>query len=152
MKSWQRCAGVFFLLVAAVVIYQSVWVLRLTDHGQPGSGFMPFGLGVLLAVLALWLILANLGAEDPGKPRVPFWERKAWLRPLLAIFITVIYGIVFDDVGAIVSVVVLVTGWLYFIEGKRIAVAVVTGVLTGLCVHLLFERFLQTPFPNGILF
>jgi hypothetical protein len=25
-------------------------------------------------------------------------------------------------------------------------------VLTGLVVHLLFERFLQTPFPRGLLF
>ena len=38
MKSWQRYAGVFLLAVAAVVIQQSVWVLRLFDHGQPGSG------------------------------------------------------------------------------------------------------------------
>jgi len=36
---------VVFLALAGLVIQQSVWVLRLFDHGQPGSGFMPFGLG-----------------------------------------------------------------------------------------------------------
>ena len=56
MKSWQRYAGLFFLAVCVVVIQQSVWVLRLTDAGQPGSGYMPFGLGVILAALSLWLV------------------------------------------------------------------------------------------------
>ncbi len=149
MKSWQRYAGVFFLLVSAVVIQQSVWVLRLFDHGQPGSGFMPFALGVIMGVLALWLIVANRG---PDEQRVPFWEPKAWLHPLLAMAITSVYVVVFDDIGAITSVVVLVTCWLYFVEHKGAVASAVTGALTGLVVYLVFDRFLQTPFPRGLLF
>ena len=56
--------GYFLLAVAALVIQQSIWVLRLFDHGQPGSGFMPFGLGVILAILAVCLIAANLGPDE----------------------------------------------------------------------------------------
>ena len=149
MKSWQRYAGVFLLAVAGLVIQQSVWVLRVMDHGQPGSGFMPFGLGVILAVLAIALIATNLGADDKV---VPFWEPKAWLHPLLAILITVVYAIVFDDIGAITSVVVLVTGWLLLVEHKGVAVSAATGLATGLVVYLVFDRFLQTPFPHGLLF
>lgn len=149
MKSWQRYTGLFLLALAALVIQQSVWVLRLFDHGQPGSGFMPFGLGVILAILAIGLIATNLGPEEQ---RIPFWEPKAWLRPLLAILITSVYIIVFDDIGAITSVVVLVAGWLLLVERKSMLVSASTGLLTGLVVYLLFERFLQTPFPRGVLF
>jgi hypothetical protein len=149
MKSWQRYAGVFLLAVAALVIQQSVWVLRLFDHGQPGSGLMPFGLGAILGVLALVLIATNLGPE--GK-RIPFWEPQAWRHPLLAVVITAVYIVVFDDIGAITSVTVLVTGWLLFVERKTVLVAATTGALTGLVVYLVFERFLQTPFPRGWLF
>jgi hypothetical protein len=149
VKSWQRYAGVFLLAVAGLVIQQSVWVLRLMDHGQPGSGFMPFGLGVILAVLAVILIATNLGPEEKV---VPFWEPKAWLHPLLAIAITVVYVIVFDDIGAITSVVVLVTGWLLLVEHKGVAVSAATGLATGLVVYLVFDRFLKTPFPHGLLF
>jgi len=124
-------------------------VLRLFDHGQPGSGFMPFGLGVILGVLAICLIAINLGPEEQ---QVPFWEPRAWLRPLLAIGITAAYVVVFDDIGAITSVVVLVVCWLFFVEHKSAPVSALTGVLTGLVVYLVFERFLQTPFPRGILF
>lgn len=149
MKSWQRYSGVFFLVISAVVIQQSVWVLRLFDHGQPGSGFMPFGLGVILAILAALLIATHLGKDEKSRP---FWEPKAWLHPLLAVAITVVYIIVFDDIGAITSVIVLVTGWLWIVERKSVVVSVGTGALTGLVVYLVFDRLLQTPFPRGILF
>ena len=149
MKSWQRNAGLVFLAVAALVIQQSVYVLRLFDHGQPGSGFMPFGLGVILAVLAISLIATSRG---PEATQIPFWEPRAWRHPLLAIIITSVYIVVFDDIGAITSVVVLVAGWLLFVEHKSVLVSASTGMLTGLVVYLVFDRFLQTPFPRGILF
>jgi hypothetical protein len=149
VKSWQRVAGVFLLIVSGVVIQQSVWVLRLFDRGQPGSGFMPFGLGVILAVLAILIILTHRG---PDEKRIPFWQPKAWLRPLLAVVIMGAYIFAFDDLGAVTSVVVLVTAWLLILEKKRVAVAVGTGLLTGLVVYVVFERLLMTPFPRGLLF
>ena len=149
MKSWQRVAGIVLLIVAGVVIQQSVWVLRLFDHGQPGSGFMPFGLGVILAVLAALIILTNLGSDE--KP-VPFWQPKAWLRPLLSLVIMAAYVIAFDDLGAVTSVVILVTAWLLLLEKKPVWVAALTGVATGLVVYVVFERLLMTPFPRGLLF
>jgi cell division protein FtsW (lipid II flippase) len=149
VKSWQRYAGIFFLVVSAVVIQQSVWVLRLFDHGQPGSGFMPFGLGVILAILAIMIIVTHRGPEEK---QIRFWEAKAWFRPLLAVVITAVYIVVFDDIGAITSVVVLVTGWLLFVEKKSVVVSAGTGLLTGLVVYVVFDRFLRTPFPRGFLF
>lgn len=149
MKSWQRIAGVFLLIVSGVVIQQSIWVLQLFDHGQPGSGFMPFGLGVILAGMAILIILTHWG---PDEKRIPFWQPKAWLRPLLAIVIMGIYAVAFDDLGAVASVVVLVTAWLLILEKKRVVVAVGTGLLTGLVIYVVFERLLMTPFPRGFLF
>jgi cell division protein FtsW (lipid II flippase) len=148
VRSWQRRAGYFFLAVAAVVVYQSIWVLRLREGGQPGSGFMPFGLGVLLAALAVALIVANRGADAE---RAPFWERGAWVQPLLAVAITVVFVVVFEDLGAITSVLVLVTAWLRLVGRKPLRVALLTGVVTAAVVHVVFERLLKTPFPRGLL-
>ncbi len=149
MKSWQRIAGVVFLLVSAVVLQQSLMEQRLWEDGQPGSGLMPFILGVILAALALTLIVVNRGADAQKRH---FWENRAWFLPLVAVVITLVFIEVFDDVGAITSVVVLVTGWLWLVSKKRFYVAALTGVLTGLVVFLLFDKFLKTPFPRGLLF
>lgn len=149
MKSWQRVSAIVLLIVSGVVIQQSVWVLRLFDHGQPGSGFMPFGLGIILAVLSIVIFVTHLGPDE--KP-VPFWTPKAWLRPLLSIIIMGAYIIAFDDLGAVTSVVILVSAWLLLLEKKSILVSVGTGIATGLVVYLVFDRLLMTPFPKGLLF
>jgi hypothetical protein len=149
VKSWQRTTGLVLLVVAAVVIYQSLYVLRVFDHGQPGSGFMPFALGVVLAVLAILLILAHLGADGA---RTPFWAPGGWLRPLLGLLAIAGFAAVFDWLGAVVSVVLLVTAWLLVLERKSVVVAVFTGAATGGVVYLVFEVALQAPFPRGVLF
>jgi hypothetical protein len=149
VKSWQRYSGLCLLGIAGVVIYQSYYILRLLDHGQPGSGFMPFGLGVILALLAGMIVLTNLGTDE--KP-VPFWQPKAWLRPLIAVVIMGAYIFAFDDLGAVTSVVILVSAWLLVLEKKSILVSAGTGVATGLVVYVVFEVLLMTPFPRGWLF
>jgi putative tricarboxylic transport membrane protein len=149
LRSWQRLCAVFFLLVSLVVLHQSIWVLRVLDHGQPGSGFMPLGLGIVLAVLSLVLFVQNRTRDEE---RVRFWERRAWVQPLVAVAITAVFIVVFDDVGAITSVTVLVAGWLWLVGKKRFAVAAIAGALTGAAVYVVFARLLLTPFPRGLLF
>jgi hypothetical protein len=148
VKSWQRLSGFFLLVVAAVVIQQSIFVLRLFDAGQPGSGFMPFGLGVILAVLAAALILKNLGS-DPAKRR---FFPEAWGRPVVALAIMVAFTAGFNWLGAVVSVCLLVAAWLLIIERKQPLLAIFLGIATGVVVYVVFELALQAPFPRGTLF
>jgi hypothetical protein len=148
MNSWQRWAGAFFLAVAAVVLHQSVTALHVLEAGQPGSGFMPFLLGLLLAALSVALIVTS---RRPDRERAPFWEGRSWLQPVIAIAITAVFIVVFDELGAITSVAVLVAGWLWLVGKKSIPVAVGTGVATAAVVYALFVRLLQTPFPDGLL-
>lgn len=149
MRSWQRSSALVFLAIAAVVIQQAIWVLRVSDHGQPGSGFLPLGLGVALALLALAHLWQNRARDEA---RLPFWTPRAWVQPLLAVAITAVFIVVFDDIGAITSVMVLVAGWLWLVGKKPAWVAALTGLAAGASVYLLFDRFLQTPFPRGLLF
>jgi cell division protein FtsW (lipid II flippase) len=149
VNAWYRYSGVVLLLVSAVVIQQSVWVLRIFEDGQPGSGFMPFGLGVALAILSVMIIVKHRHRDEVRKA---FWEGRAWLQPLIAVAMTAVFIVVFDDIGAITSVAILVTGWLWLVSRKSIPVAVLTGVLTAAVVYVVFERLLDTPFPRGLLF
>jgi hypothetical protein len=149
VNAWYRYSGVVLLLVSAVVLQQSLFVQRISEDGQPGSGFMPFLLGLALAGCSIALVLKHRG-RDEG--RQSFWERRAWVYPVVAIAITAVFIVVFDDIGAMTSVAVLVTGWLLLVSRKSILVSLVTGVITAAVVYFVFERFLQTPFPRGLLF
>jgi Tripartite tricarboxylate transporter TctB family len=72
--------------------------------------------------------------------------------PLLAVVITAVYIVVFDDIGAITSVVALVAAWRFLVERTPVLGSLGTAVITGLVVYLVFERLLQTPCPRGWLF
>jgi hypothetical protein len=148
MNSWERWAGVFFLAVAGVVLHQSVAVLHVVEAGQPGSGFLPFGIGLLLAALSTGLVVTARGRDGE---RASFWEEGAWLRPLAAIGVTAAFIVVFDEVGAITSVAILVTGWLWLVGRKSIPVALGAGLATAAVVYAVFVQLLQTPFPDGLL-
>ena len=148
MRLWQRSAGIFLLVVSAIVIQQSVHVLRLFDAGQPGSGFMPFGLWVILAVLSVLLILTHLG---PEQTEVRFLD-EGWLRPIVALAIMAAFTVGFTWLGAVLSVVLLVVAWLLILERKSVLISVVTGAGTGAVIYFLFEVALRAPFPRGVLF
>ncbi len=149
MNAWYRTSGIILLLLSAVVLEQAIFAQRILEDGQPGSGFVPFLLGVALAVLSAMLVLKH---RHRDAARRPFWEGRAWLQPLVAVAITAAFIVVFDDIGAITSVAVLVTGWLWLVSKKPILVAVVTGVVTAAVVYVVFERLLDTPVPRGLLF
>jgi hypothetical protein len=148
VRSWQRLSAIAFLAVAVVVIQQSIWVLRVLDEGQPGSGFMPLGLGIILAALAVAHLVQNRGRDEV---RVPFWRPRAWVQPAIALALTAVFVVVFDDVGVVTSVAVLVTGWLWLVGRRRLVVAALTGALAAAAVWLVFARLLLTPFPRGLL-
>lgn len=149
MNAWYRYSGLVFLVVSLVVLQQAIWVQRIWEDGQPGSGFMPFHLGLALAVLSIVLLVKHRRRDAE---RAPFWAHRAWLQPLLAVAIVAVFIVVFDDVGAMVSVAVLVTGWLWLVSKKSILVSAFTGLVTAAVVYAVFERLLQTPFPRGLLF
>jgi cell division protein FtsW (lipid II flippase) len=149
VNAWYRNSGIFLLVVSGVVLQQSIFRLRIWEDGQPGSGFMPLLLGLALAGLSLALVVKHRARDAE---RRPFWEGGAWRYPLVAVAITAVFIVVFDDIGAMTSVAVLVTGWLWLVSKKSILVSAVTGVVTAAVVWVVFERFLQTPFPRGWLF
>ncbi len=149
VNAWYRYSGAFFLLLSLVILQQAIWAQRIFEEGQPGSGFMPFHLGLALLVLSVLLIVKHRRRDSE---RQRFWEPRAWLQPLLAIGIVAVFIVVFDDIGSMISVAVLVTSWLWLVSKKSIAVSALTGVLTAAVVYVVFERLLQTPFPRGIAF
>ncbi len=148
MKKWQRITGIVLLAVAGLVIQQSIFVLRINDGGQPGSGFLPFGLGIILAALAVALILVNLGSDAEKRP---LWGSGAWVRPLLSVLLFAAYAMVLEKLGYIISVFALVFLWLMVVEHKKWLQAVLPGILSAVGVWLIFGLLLNVPLPMGIL-
>ncbi|MGE5576097.1 MAG: tripartite tricarboxylate transporter TctB family protein [Syntrophothermus sp.] len=148
MRKWQRITGLVLLGLSGLVIQQSVYVLRVFDGGQPGSGFMPLGLGLILAGLAVALIIVN---REPDEKKIPLWAPGTWIRPLLSMLLFAGYALFLEGLGYVISVFALVFLWLVVVERKHLFQAALPGVLSAVGVWLIFGVLLKVPLPMGIL-
>lgn len=95
------CAGLFFTAFGLA----SVWIARGYPMGtarRMGAGYFPIVLGGVLAVIGLVITVKSLLGE-----REPF-SRLSW-RPLLLISVSIVlFGLLIDPLGLILTTVVLV--------------------------------------------
>lgn len=135
--------------VLAVVFGVMAWHATSMTYGTefaPGPGFAPLWLGVIGAFLALTVAVRARAATGlpPADPRA---ERRVALSAL---------GIVVVAMAApVVGLVTALAAYLFFftlvIERLRIRVGLASSAGTALLVYLVFERFLNVPFPIGPL-
>jgi hypothetical protein len=118
---------------------------------RPGPAYFPFGLGVILAVLGLFVLFKGLTLEVRGGDKIGDWPFKPWIVILGAV---VIFGLALPRLGMIITlplligiaslasgefrwkevlinVVVLTLGcWLVFIKGLGLTIPVWPSFLT----------------------
>jgi len=137
-------AGLMFLVIGLAF----AWGAARYSFGssvQPGPGYIPFGLGLLLAVLGVLILFNALSIERDGGDRI---GKIAW-RPLIAIVAAVaVFGLALPRLGLVLTlpVVVLLStlagaetrlrdalmkvlvltagGWIVFVWALRLAVPV----------------------------
>jgi putative tricarboxylic transport membrane protein len=121
-------------------------------QGSPGPNFMPYWLGITLAVLALALIVSGTlrpfepGGEEERLPVVAGWRRLAVVFGTLALYLLVLPVLGFSlGTFALLATLLLVP--------DRHPILIVLGLPIGttLLLHWLFLRVLHVPLPTNAL-
>ncbi|HAH95979.1 MAG TPA: hypothetical protein DHD79_10100 [Firmicutes bacterium] len=146
MKRWSLGLYIALLVISVLIIYNSITELSLSEYGQPGSGLLPFLLAIILA--ALTLILLFTGEFKNGEGKVFLLPGPA-KRLLLAITLILGSGLVFEFLGAPVTVGIMIALWLILLERRRLWIAFLTGGLTGFAVWLVFVVAFKAQLPLG---
>lgn len=122
--------------------------LRLDDVRDPGPGFVPFFLGLTLAVLSIIAFLF----PDTEKKMAAFWND--WQKGRYIIFIfagLVVYLLLVRTLGFYIDTFLLMTFLLKIFGEKGIKRPLFISLLTVGVTYLLFHKLLFIPFPQGIL-
>ena len=135
-------SGIFFLVLSLLVIGES-WRAGLGTSMMPGSGFISFCTGIILVFLSLLLIYQDW--EMPTK------KREMPMRVVLALGFLLIYSLVLNTLGFIVSTFFLVFALFRLGEARRWWVLTGMSVAVALLVYLIFGRLLHVFFPPGLL-
>ena len=135
-------SGVFLLGLSLFVLWESLRAGFGTVR-QPGSGFLTFCVGLLLAGLSLVLIKRGFGVKEQKL----LHSRKV----LLALVSLFAYSLLLRKLGFIIATFVLVLVLFRLPQKRRWWVLVGMSALTAGLAYLLFGVVLQVYLPQGIL-
>ena len=150
MKKADLVTSVVLLALAGYVIDQA---RRMPPSATfaPGAGFLPFWLGVLLALLAALLIAGALCRSRTPEDRSPFPGKR-----ILGSVAGVLLGLAayiscMETLGFVVNTLLFVAYLLLVVERARLKLSMLTAVLITACLFVVFQVLLGIPLPKGAL-
>jgi hypothetical protein len=148
VRSADRVTGAVLLVLA--LAFSAAALRNHTSWGEtgPGPAFLPFWLGLVMALLATLLLVGALRSRDAGQAWLP---RGDGLRRLaLVIGASVAFVVLLPLLGMALSTALFIVVLLRLLERHRwpLSVAVAVGV-TGVN-YLVFTYWLKVPFPVGV--
>ena len=149
MKRGWQAVTVALLVVFAFFAFES-FQLSLRDALGPGPGFFPFWLGMLGAVLAVFLLTQlHLNRVDLGTEALVF-DRAGVRNAVLVLAGLIVAAALLEVVGFRLSVLLLLP-YLLLVLGVRNRVAVgIFAVAGSFGVYHVFFDLLKVPLPVGI--
>ena len=142
-----RIVSTVFLVFSCLIMIESV-KLRLDDVRDPGPGFVPFFLGLTLAVLSIIAFIF----PDTQKKMAAFWNDWRKGRDIIFIFAAlVVYLLLVRTLGFYIDTFLLMTFLLKAFGEKGIKRPLLISLLTVGVTYLLFHKLLFIPFPQGLL-
>ena len=147
-RGWQAAAAAL-LATFAFFIFES-WQLSLRDTLGPGPGFFPFWLGVLGAVLAVFLLTQlHRNRVDLGTEALVF-DRAGVRNAVLVLVGLIVATALLDVIGFRLSMLLLIP-YLLLVLGVRNWVTVgICAVAGSFGVYYVFFDLLKVPLPAGI--
>jgi hypothetical protein len=129
--------------LAAVRRYE-YWALE-----GPGSGFLPFWLGLAMAVLAALLLVTSTRGRGPARAWLPTGHGRQ--RLVVVIAATAVLIAVLPAIGMIVGIALFLVTILRFVERYSWRLTMSVAAATAAGCWLLFSYWLGVPFPTGPL-
>ena len=152
MEKLDRYSGAFWFVVSVCVSIQA-YRLGLGDIHNPGVGFFFFWSGVVMGLLSIILLAKAVLARSRGKeePHERVFKGVKWVKVGMVLAATVIYGIVFEWLGFLLSTVLFMAFLLRSIEAKRWIVVAFVAITSSILAYVLFEVLLKSRLPKGLL-
>jgi putative tricarboxylic transport membrane protein len=139
------------LLLAFAVAF-SVGALKQYQwwgSGGPGSAFMPFWLGLVMALLALTMLIRSLKEKNPGGAWLP---RGEGLRDMLVVLAaTVAFVALLNVTGMVIGTALYLVVLVRYLGRHRWWVTLSIALAAAGFNWLVFVRWLRVPMPEGML-
>ena len=164
MDRAEKVSSILLIAFGLFVAYYSRQYLKLGIMITPGAGFLPYWIGIALAVLgAIWLLdtlLSRRGSGAGGEESVAgdaaagqeALRRRVFSKFLPGVLLVILYAWLFEKAGYIVSTALFMVGWQKVVEKEGWRKTAVIAVLCAGCMYTLFSYLLKVYLPTGTWF
>ena len=122
--------------------------MKLGTVHEPGSGFVPFYVGILMCLFAASIIVASL--TEGGPTLASRWENVRWTKPLILIACLTAFAFSLDTFGFLLSAIPLMVLLLRLIDPVRWSLTIPIALLAPLGMWWVLKRLLLIQLPSGI--
>ncbi len=150
MAKANRISGSFWLVFALIVTVES-YRLGLGSLRQPGPGFVFFWAGIFLGVLSLVTLLRTWNGRKAEGAETPIFGGKNTVKVVPVLISVFLYVLFMERLGFILVTLLLLFFLLFLIEKKGWLFAVLVSMAMTCCAHLIFEVWLRSQLPKGLL-
>lgn len=150
MKKADMITGVVLLVLSGFVTREA-WLMPPSATFGPGSGFLPFWLGLILAVLALILLATAWRRRATAEDGVsPFPGTKALIAIGAVLGGLAAYITLLEVVGFILDTFLYVTFLLGVVMRERWLRTLLVSVATTAALYVIFQLLLGVSLPSNM--
>jgi putative tricarboxylic transport membrane protein len=150
MKKAEMITGVVLLALSGLVIWES-WQMPPSATFGPGAGFLPFWLGVLLAVLAAILFISAWRRQATDLDTASIFPGKQALFAIAAVTAGLAGYILFIDVlGYLVDTFLFVVFLVKFVEHEKWPLTLKVALVTTAGLFITFQILLKITLPSNM--
>jgi putative tricarboxylic transport membrane protein len=149
MKNADQWSGLVLLIISGLI----GWGALLLPYGNihnPGPGFYPLWLGILLAVMSIALILKSMRHRGRQRNlRGSLAEKVRWDKVLFVLIALALYGYFMNILGFLMVTILLMVFLLRFIEPQPWRSVIAWTLIGSFGSYLIFEIWMKLRLPKG---
>jgi len=149
-----RFDRIFSFIWIALGVFQCAesYSLGLGSVMEPGTGFMPFVMGLVMIGIAIALFLeSSIEIRKKLTVKVSLWSEVHWKRVVYITIIMVAYAVLLPKLGYLLDTFVVMVFLLKSGEPVKWPTAIFVGAMTAGFSYVLFGLWLNVSFPRGLL-
>ena len=150
MSRADRISGIFWLLFAIFVCIES-YRLGLGTLHQPGPGFLFFWASIALGIMDLVVLIRAWMDKKAAETKLTIFGGQNVLKIILVLISVFLYAIFMETVGFILVTLLLFIFLLGFIEKKKWWFTLFVSVVVTVIAYFIFEVWLKSQLPRGLL-
>jgi putative tricarboxylic transport membrane protein len=151
MKKADQWSGLFLLHIAGFILWGAVSLPYGNIH-NPGPGFFPLWLGIILGAMAVGLILKSTWQREKTKLLQDILTEKVrWEKVLFVLIALTLYAYLINLFGFLIVTLLLMAFLLYFIEPHPWKTVIGWTLIGALGSYLIFEVWMKLRLPKGFL-